>query len=73
MRRLLEWMFYAIGFVAILYLALYAYAIFRGSEFVPGDPIRIFRNPDAPDYSLDLNDRPSRSAFARDGPAGYLA
>jgi bacteriorhodopsin len=51
MRRLLEWMFYAIGFVAILYLALYAYAIFRGREFVPGDPIRIFRNPEAPDYS----------------------
>lgn len=65
MRRLFEWMFYAIGFVAILYLALYAYAMFRGREFVPGDPIRIFRSPDAPDYSLDLSDRPGRKPGTR--------
>ena len=43
--------FYAIGMLAILYLALYAYAAFRARSFTPGDPIHIFRNPDAPDYS----------------------
>jgi len=43
--------FYAIGMLAILYLALYAYAAFRARSFTPGDPIHIFRSPDAPDYS----------------------
>jgi len=51
MRRLAEWAFYAIGALAILYLALYAYASFTGRAFQPGDPIHIFRNPEAPDYS----------------------
>jgi hypothetical protein len=53
MKRLAVWAFYAVGTLAILYLALYAYAVFtgRGRELRPGDPIRIFRNPDAPDYS----------------------
>jgi len=32
-------------------VALYAYAAFRARSFTPGDPIHIFRNPDAPDYS----------------------
>lgn len=72
MRRLAEWTFYAIGFVAILYLALYAYAIFRGREFVPGDPIRIFRSPDAPDYSLNLDCQPAREPGTR-GSAGRRA
>ena len=34
-----------------LYLALYAYATFTGRDLQPGDPIHIFRKPDAPDYS----------------------
>lgn len=51
MKRLAVWFFYAIGTLAMLYLALYAYAAFTGRELRPGDPIRIFRNPDAPDYS----------------------
>jgi hypothetical protein len=37
--------------LAIVYLALYAYATFTGRVLQPGDPIHIFRNPDAPDYS----------------------
>jgi hypothetical protein len=45
------WAFYAIGALAILYLALYGYAMVRQKSFTPGDPIHIFRNPDAPDYS----------------------
>jgi hypothetical protein len=35
--------------VAIVYLALYAYAAFTGRSLVPGDPIHIFRKPDAPE------------------------
>jgi hypothetical protein len=51
MKRLGALIFYAIGAVAIGYLALYAYAAFTGGELAPGDPIHIFRKPDAPSYS----------------------
>ena len=51
MKRIAVWAFYAIGALAILYLALYAYSALTGRDLQPGNPIRIFRNPDAPDYS----------------------
>ena len=51
MKRIAVWAFYGIGALAIGYLALYAYAALTGRHLQPGDPIRIFRNPDAPDYS----------------------
>ena len=51
MKRFAVWGFYAVGALAILYLALYAYAAFTGGDFQPGDPIHIFRKPDAPNYS----------------------
>jgi hypothetical protein len=51
MKRIGIWVFYAVGTLAIAYLALYAYTIYRGRDFAPGDPIHIFRNPDAPSYS----------------------
>jgi hypothetical protein len=51
MKRIATWAFYAIGALAIAYLALYAYAVFTGRDLQPGDPIHIFRKPDAPDYS----------------------
>jgi hypothetical protein len=51
MKRFGVWAFYGIGALAILYLALYAYAAFTGRALQPGDPIHIFRKPDAPDYS----------------------
>ena len=51
MKRLAIWAFYAVGAIAIAYLALYAYAVFTGRDLQPGDPIRIFRKPDAPSYS----------------------
>jgi hypothetical protein len=51
MKRFGTWALYVVGTLAILYLALYAYAIYRGRDFTPGDPIHIFRNPEAPDYS----------------------
>lgn len=51
MKRIAAWIFYGIGALAILYLALSAYAAFTGRGLQPGDPIHIFRRPDAPDYS----------------------
>jgi hypothetical protein len=51
MKRIGLIAFYAIGALALVYLALYAYAVYRGRDFTPGDPIHIFRNPDAPNYS----------------------
>ncbi len=51
MKRIAVWAFYGISALAILYLALYAYAAFIRHAPRPGDPIHIFRNPDAPDYS----------------------
>ncbi len=51
MKRFATWVFYAVGVLAIGYLAFYAYATFAGRDFRPGDPIHIFRKPDAPDYS----------------------
>ena len=51
MRRIAVWVFYAVGALAIGYLALYAYAVFTGPDLQPGDPIHIFRKPDAPDFS----------------------
>jgi hypothetical protein len=51
MKRIATWALYAIGALAFVYLALYAYATFSGRHIVPGNPIHIFRNPDAPSYS----------------------
>ena len=51
MKRLSLWIFYGVGALAILYLALYAYAAFSGRGLRPGDPIHLFRKPDAPSYS----------------------
>jgi hypothetical protein len=51
MKRFAAWAFYGIGALAIAYLALYAYAAFTGRRLQPGDPIHIFRRPDAPNYS----------------------
>ena len=51
MKRIAVWTFYAIGALAIGYLALYAYVAFTGRKFEPGNPIHIFRNPDAPSDS----------------------
>jgi hypothetical protein len=51
MKRIAVWIFYGVGALAIGYLALYAYAAFTGRDLQPGDPIHIFRKPDAPSYS----------------------
>jgi hypothetical protein len=51
MKRIAIWIFYGIGTLAIGYLALFTYAAFTGRRLQPGDPIHIFRKPDAPNYS----------------------
>jgi hypothetical protein len=51
MKRLATWVFYAVGLLAVGYLALYAYVALTGRDLGPGDPIHIFRKPDAPSYS----------------------
>jgi hypothetical protein len=51
MKRFGIWILYAVGALAIGYLALYAYVAFTGRQLRPGDPIHMFRKPDAPDYS----------------------
>jgi len=51
MKRFAVWLLYAAGTLAIGYLALYAYVAFTGRDLQPGDPIHIFRKPDAPNYS----------------------
>ena len=45
MKRLATWTLYAVGTLAIVYLALYAYVAFTGHDIRPGDPIHIFRKP----------------------------
>lgn len=52
MKRIATWALYGVGALAIAYLALYAYAAFTGRDLQPGDPIHIFRKPDAPSYSV---------------------
>ncbi|MGB8399870.1 hypothetical protein [Bradyrhizobium sp.] len=52
MKRIAVWAFYGVGALAVAYLALFAYAFFTGRDLQPGDPIRIFRKPDAPSYSF---------------------
>ena len=51
MKRAAVFIFYGVGAIATGYLALYAYAAWTGRNDVPGDPIHIFRKPDAPHYS----------------------
>ena len=52
MKRIAVWAFYGVGAFAIGYLALFAYAMLTGRDLQPGDPIHIFRKPDAPSYSV---------------------
>ncbi|MFZ5738019.1 MAG: hypothetical protein ACOY6K_14190 [Pseudomonadota bacterium] len=51
MQRIATWLFYGVGAFACVYLALYAYAMLTAPKLVPGEPIKIYRNPDAPKYS----------------------
>jgi hypothetical protein len=65
MKRIAVWAFYGVGALAIAYLALYAYAVFTGRDLQPGDPIHIFRKPDAPNYSQSIPPRRTADAHPR--------
>jgi hypothetical protein len=67
MKRIAIVAFYGVGALAIAYLALYAYAAFTRRDLRPGDPIHIFRKPDAPSYSAVL---PSLRAQRRNPEPG---
>ena len=76
MKRFAVWVFYGIGALAIGYLALYAYAAFTGRGLQPGDPIHIFRKPDAPSYSwrspiIPASLRVNGSAQSAARPVGF--
>jgi hypothetical protein len=51
MKRIGIGIVYIVGALSIGYLALYAYAMFTRPNLTPGEPIQIFRKPDAPNYS----------------------
>jgi hypothetical protein len=61
MKRLAVIIFYGIGALAIGYLALSAYLALTPRVPQPGDPIHIFRKPDAPDYSSRVQEMPTSS------------
>ena len=69
MKCIAIWAYYGVGTIAIAYLALYAYAVFTGRDLQPGDPIHIFRKPDAPSYSL-LTTPPQQTADVHSIPRG---
>ena len=51
MKRIATWALYAVGAVSVAYIALSIYAMLTAPRLEPGDPVRIFRKPDAPSYS----------------------
>jgi hypothetical protein len=65
MKRVAVWAFYGIGTLAIVYLALYAYAVFSGRMSAPGDPIRIFRKPTGVELTSATLPTAKRRALSR--------
>jgi hypothetical protein len=51
MKRVAVWAIYIIGALSIAYVALHLYAMLTAPRIKPGDPIEIYRDPDAPKYS----------------------
>jgi hypothetical protein len=58
MKRIATWLIYATGALSVAYLLAYLYLILSAPRITPGDPIEIYRDPDAPSYSMIV------SAFA---------
>jgi hypothetical protein len=50
-KRAASWLLYIAGALSVAYLALFAYQRLTRPDLTPGDPIRIFRKDDAPNYS----------------------
>ena len=55
MKQVTVWIAYGVGALAVAYLALYLYAAITARTLQPGDPIHIFRKPDAPSYSMSVD------------------
>ena len=51
MKRLAIWAVCLIGALSIAYIALSLYVMLTAPRLVPGKPIEIYRDPDAPKYS----------------------
>ncbi len=43
---------YLIGALAVVWLLVYLYLMLTAPRLTPGDPIEIYRDPDAPSYSM---------------------
>lgn len=52
MKRLAIWLFYIVGALSVAYLLAYVYLALTAPRITPGDPIEIYRDPDAPNYSM---------------------
>lgn len=53
MKRLAVWLFYVVGVLSVAYLLAYVYLALTAPRITPGDPIEIYRDPDAPNYSMN--------------------
>lgn len=52
MKRLAIWLFYIVGALSVAYLLAFIYLALTAPRITPGDPIEIYRDPDAPNYSM---------------------
>ena len=59
MRRIAIWILWVLGALAVCYVALTLYARFTAPRLTPGDPIEIYRDPDAPNYSMSETNAPT--------------
>jgi len=46
------WLLYLVGALSVAYLLAFIYLALTAPRITPGDPIEIYRDPDAPNYSM---------------------
>jgi hypothetical protein len=54
MKQIFAWLFYIVGALSVAYLLAYVYLALTAPRITPGDPIEIYRDPDAPNYSMNM-------------------
>lgn len=54
MKRLAIWLFYLVGALSVAYLLAYLYLALTAPRITPGDPIEIYRDQNAPSYSMTM-------------------
>jgi hypothetical protein len=54
MKKIFAWLFYIVGALSVAYLLAYVYLALTAPRITPGDPIEIYRDPDAPNYSMNM-------------------